>query len=162
MTKINHTIIFSIYFFVCTIFFFKFNQTKSNDLTKQNPIEKKIYFKGEIGSNHYYEPNHIEFKTGKLYKLKLINHSDSKHYFTSSLFSKSIFTRKVQISFKGNRIAEIKGNIDEVEVFPNQEIEWWFVPIKTGKFKDLHCNVLDKKTGKTHREMGMQGNIVIN
>lgn len=149
-------------FFVFLIFSFKFNQTKSNDLTKQNPIEKKIYFKGEIGSNHYYEPNHLEFKTGKLYKLRLINQSDSKHYFTSLLFSKSIFTRKIQISFKGKRIAEIKGNINEVEVFPNQEIEWWFVPIKTGKFNDLHCKILDKRTGKTHSKMGMQGNIVIN
>ena len=55
----------------------------------------------------------------------------------------------------------MKGVINEVEVWPNQQIEWWFVPIKTGIFKDLHCNVLDKKTGKTHKKMGMEGNIVI-
>ena len=130
-------------------------------MTKQNPLEKKIYFKGKIGSEHYYESNYIEFKTGKLYKLIFINNSDSKHYFTSLQFSKSIFTRKVQISFEGKKLAEIKGNIDEIEVFPNHEIEWWFIPIKTGTFKDLHCKVLDKKTGKTHSQMGMKGNINI-
>ena len=161
MKRKNCEILFSFNFFLILIFLININETKSADLTKQNPVEKKIYFKGKIGLNHYYEPNYIEFKTGKLYKLRLINNSDSKHYFTSLLFSKSIFTRKVQVSFNGKKIAEIKGDIDDVEVFPNHEIEWWFVPIKTGIFKDLHCKVLDKKTGKTHKKMGMEGNIVI-
>lgn len=161
MKKKNCEFIFSLIFFLILISSFNINEIKSADLTKQNPLEKKIYFKGKIGSEHYYEPNYIEFKTGKLYKLILINNSDSKHYFTSLQFSKSIFTRKVQISFEGKKLAEIKGNIDEIEVFPNHEIEWWFIPIKTGTFKDLHCKVLDKKTGKTHSQMGMKGNINI-
>ena len=161
MKKRNCEIFFSFNFFLILIFLISINEIKSADLTKQNPIEKKIYFKGKIGLNHYYEPNYLEFKTGKLYKLRLINNSDSKHYFTSLLFSKSIFTRKVQVSFNGKKLAEIKGDIDEVEVFPNNEIEWWFVPIKTGIFEDLHCYIKDTKTKKKHSEMGMNGVIVI-
>ena len=34
-----------------------------------------------------------------------------------------------------NKIAEVKGIINEIEVYPNNEIEWWFIPIKTGIFE---------------------------
>ena len=131
------------------------------DLTKQDPIEKTIYFKGNIGELHYYEPNELIFNTGKLYKLKLKNISNSKHYFSSSSFSKAIFTRKIQINSNEKKIAEVKGVINEIEVWPNQQVEWWFVPIKTGYFKDLFCKVIDSKNGLTHSEMGMNGTIII-
>ena len=58
------------------------------------------------GESHYYEPNELVLETGKLYKLKLINHSDSKHYFSSSSFSKSIFTRKIQVNFDSKKTLE--------------------------------------------------------
>ena len=137
------------------------NLSKSQDLTRQDPIEKIVYFRGVLGETHYYEPNELVFETGKLYKLKLINNSDSKHYFTSTSFSKSIFTRKIQVNFKGKKLAEVKGIINEVEVWPNHEIEWWFVPIKTGRFEDLYCRVEDMKRGLKHSDMGMQGEIII-
>jgi len=137
------------------------NLSKSQDLTRQDPIEKIVYFRGVLGETHYYEPNELVFETGKLYKLKLINNSDSKHYFTSTSFSKSIFTRKIQVNFKGKKLAEVKGIINEVEVWPNHEIEWWFVPIKTGRFEDLYCRVEDMKSGLKHSDMGMQGVIII-
>ena len=70
---------------------------KLGDLTRQSPISKSVTLKGKIGKNHYFEPNVLNFSTGKLYKLEIINNSDSKHYFSSSEFSKSIFTRKIQI-----------------------------------------------------------------
>ena len=108
-----------------------------------------------------YEPNILEFETGVLYKLILENKSKYKHYFTSYSFSRSIFTRKVQVNFKNQKIAEVKGDIKEVEVFPGQSLEWWFVPVKAGVFNDLFCNVKDKKTNLTHSEMGMTGTIKI-
>ena len=58
-------------------------------------------------------------------------------------------------------LSEVKGIIDAIEVWPNHEVEWWLVPIKTGYFKDLFCKVLDKKSGLKHSEMGMQGVIII-
>ena len=134
---------------------------KLGDLTRQSPISKSVTLNGKIGENHYFEPNVLNFSTGKLYKLEIINNSDSKHYFSSSEFSKSIFTRKIQILKNGKKISEIKGNINEIEVFPNNVVEWWFVPIKTGKFTDLKCQVKDEVLKKTHSEMGMVGSIII-
>ena len=132
------------------------------DLTRQKEIEKIVLLKGEQGKIHFYEPNELVFNTGKLYKLIIKNESDSKHYFTSTLFAKSIFTRKVQVSLNNKKVAEIKGIINNVEVWPNHQLEWWFVPIKTGVFKDLYCNVKDTKTNLTHADMGMTGTIIIN
>ena len=143
------------------IIFSYVNYSQSQDLTKQEAIEKIIYFKGVEGESHYYEPSEITFYTGKLYKLILKIVSDSKHYFSSSSFSKSIFTRKIQINTDGKKLAEIKGIINEVEVWPNHQIEWWFVPIKTGRFEDLFCKVEDLKSGVRHSQMGMRGTIII-
>ena len=134
----------------------------SADLTRQKEIEKIVLLKGEQGKIHFYEPNELVFNTGKLYKLIIKNESDSKHYFTSTLFAKSIFTRKVQVSLNNKKVAEIKGIINNVEVWPNHQLEWWFVPIKTGVFKDLYCNVKDTKTNLSHANMGMTGTIIIN
>ena len=143
------------------IIFSYVNYSQSQDLTKQEAIEKIIYFKGVVGESHYYEPSEITFYTGKLYKLILKNVSDSKHYFSSSFFSNSIFTRKIQINTDGKKLAEIKGIINEVEVWPNHQIEWWFIPIKTGRFEDLFCKVEDLKSGVRHSQMGMRGTIII-
>ena len=33
------------------------------------------------------------------------------------------------------------GIINEVEVWPNESLEWWFVPVKTGVFLDLACTL---------------------
>ena len=135
--------------------------SNSDDLTRQKEIEKIILLKGEQGRIHFYEPNELVFKTGKLYKLIIKNDSDSKHYFSSTSFARSIFTRKIQISIKDKKIAEVKGIINNIEVWPNHQLEWWFVPIKTGVFKDLHCKVKDTKTDLSHSEKGMVGTIII-
>ena len=148
-------------FFLILLSNFSYN-SQSNDLTRQKEIEKIILLKGEQGKIHFYEPNELVFNTGKLYKLIIKNESDSKHYFTSTLFARSIFTRKVQVSFNNKKVAEIKGIINNVEVWPNHQLEWWFVPIKTGVFKDLYCNVKDTKTNLSHANMGMTGTIIIN
>ena len=131
------------------------------DLTRQKPIEVEVFFKGKIGEFHFYDPSVLKFETGKLYKLKLINVSDSKHYFSSVGFSNSIFTRKIQVIKNNNKIAEIKGKINEVEIFPENTLEWWFIPIKTGEFSDLYCDIKYQKAGKVHSEMGMKGQIII-
>ena len=148
-------------FFLILLSSFSYN-TQTTDLTRQKEIEKIVLLKGEKGKIHFYDPNELVFETGKLYKLIIKNVSDSKHYFTSILFAKSIFTRKVQVSLNNKKVAEIKGIINNVEVWPNHQLEWWFVPIKTGVFKDLYCNVKDTKTNLSHANMGMTGTIIIN
>ena len=137
------------------------NSFSKGDLTRQKAIEVEVKLKGETGKVHFFEPSTLKFETGKLYKLKLLNLSDSKHYFTSEKFSNSIFTRKIQINKNNSKIAEVKGIIKEVEVFPDNIVEWWFIPLKTGEFDDLFCKIKDKITKKTHEEMGMRGKIII-
>jgi len=131
------------------------------DLTRQEPIDVEIFMKGIKGKVHYYEPSVLKFETGKLYKLIIKNISDSKHYFTSKRFAESIFTRKIQINKNNQKISEIKGVISEVEVFPGNSVEWWFIPIKTGRYDDLSCHVEDEKSKKKHSRMGMIGTIVV-
>ena len=152
---------FKIIFLLCVLVSTNLLAEKLGDLTRQSPISKSVTLKGKMGENHYFEPNILNFSTGKLYKLEIINKSDSKHYFSSSEFSKSIFTRKIQVLKNGKKISEIKGNITEIEVFPNNVVEWWFVPIKTGRFNDLECQVKDEILKKSHSKMGMVGSIII-
>ena len=147
-------------FFIYMLLYFSTVETKG-DLTKQKPIEIIVRLIGDSNTPYRFQPNSLKFETGKLYKLRLINSSQSKHYFSSTNFSNSIFTRKVEVSYNGKKLAEIKGNISEVEVFPSQELEWWFVPVKTGKFSDLICSVRDDRSKKSHAELGMIGTIII-
>ena len=151
-------------FFIFKMLLYPYNQAYSGslgDLTRQKPIEITIEMHGKIGKHHYFAPNELTFSTGKLYKLTIKNLSDSKHYFKSYKFAESIFTRKVQSVKSNNKIAEIKGIINEVEINPGNEIEWWFVPVKVGLFKDLHCYIKDPQSKKKHSEMGMVGTIRI-
>jgi len=113
---------------------------------------------------HAFEPSRLRFETGKLYKLVLNNPSDEPHYFTSHAFTQLIFTRKVQVvqsrDGKTVTLAELKGAIREIEVYPGQSAEWWFVPVATGRASDLRCGIA-AADGKTHADHGMIGEIII-
>src|SRR3712207_6714473 len=106
----------------------------AGNLAGQQPIEVTVDL-GKPGQ-HVFEPRQLKFETGKLYKLVLRNPSEAPHYFTSHAFSQMIFTRKVQVTQmregKSVTLAEFKGAIREVEVYPGQAAEWWFVPVATG------------------------------
>ena len=134
----------------------------AGDLSRQTPIEVVV----ELGKpgQHAFFPNKLSFETGKLYKLILKNVSDDPHYFTSHAFSQMIYTRKVQVTQvqagKTVTLAEFKGAIREVEVYPGQSAEWWFVPIAAGRVTDLMCGIVGKD-GRTHAHHGMVGEIVI-
>ena len=134
----------------------------AGDLSRQEPIAITI----ELGKpgQHVFVPNKLRFETGKLYKLVLKNPSDDPHYFTSHAFTQLIYTRKVQVvqerDGKMTTLAEFKGAIREIEVYPGQIAEWWFVPVAAGRVTDLRCGIVDK-SGKTHAEHGMVGEIVI-
>lgn len=120
----------------------------SGDLLKQPPTEITVSL-GNSANELKYEPNHLEFLAGKRYKLKLINPSNQKHYFTAKDFADGIWTQKVEAGK-----VEVKGAIHEVELKPGAEAEWVFVPIKHGKY-GLRCPIAG------HTEAGMTGDIVI-
>jgi uncharacterized cupredoxin-like copper-binding protein len=134
----------------------------AGDLSRQTPIEVIV----ELGKpgQHVFVPNRIVMETGKLYKLVLRNNSNDPHYFTSHGFSQNVWTRKVQVvqqrDGKPVTLAEFKGAIREIEVYPGHAAEWWLVPVATGRIVDLNCGIRDK-SGKTHAELGMVGEIVI-
>jgi uncharacterized cupredoxin-like copper-binding protein len=134
----------------------------AGDLSRQQPIEVTV----ELGKpgEHVFVPNRLRFETGKLYKLVLRNPSRDPHYFTSHTFSQLIYTRKVQVTQvhdgKTVTLAEFKGSIREIEVYPGHAAEWWFVPVATGRVTDLRCGIVGSD-GKTHADRGMVGEIVI-
>ena len=103
----------------------------AGDLSRQEPIAVTV----ELGKPgiHAFFPNQLRFETGKLYKLVLKNPSSDPHYFTSHAFTQLIYTRKVQVvqerDGKPTTLAEFKGAIREIEVYPGQIAEWWFVPV---------------------------------
>lgn len=125
------------------------------DMTAQDPIEVTVSLGDENNKLRFY-PSVLEFETGRLYKLVIKNPSKQKHYFSSEGLSRSVFTRKVQIVNTSNdTLVEVKGMINEIEVYPNGIAEWWFVPVKTLKGSPLHCSI------KGHTEAGMTGTITI-
>jgi uncharacterized cupredoxin-like copper-binding protein len=134
----------------------------AGDLSRQEPIEVTV----ELGKpgEHAFTPNKLRFETGKLYKLVLRNPSKDPHYFTSHGFTQLIYTRKVQVvqsrDGKMTTLAEFKGAIREVEVYPGQIAEWWFVPVAAGRVTDLRCGIVGAD-GKSHADHGMVGEIVI-
>ena len=134
----------------------------AGDLSKQTPIEVTVNL-GTPGK-HAFTPNQLRFETGKLYKLILRNDSNDPHYFTSHAFSQMVWTRKAQVTQqrdgKSVTLAEFKGAMREIEVYPGQAAEWWLVPVAAGRATDLRCDIKGAD-GKTHAEAGMVGEIVI-
>ena len=127
----------------------------AGDMTQQTPIDIKVQLGDEKNALRFV-PDRIELETGKLYRLILSNPGTVKHYFSSEGLSQAVFTRKVQVNGPaGKALAEVKGVIREIEVYPNAVTEWWFVPIKTGHFGDLKCTI------SGHAEAGMVGHILI-
>ena len=134
----------------------------AGDLSRQTPIDVTVAL-GSPGK-HEFTPKQLKFETGKLYKLILRNDSNDPHYFTSHAFSQMVWTRKAQVTQqrdgKSVTLAEFKGAIREIEVYPGHAAEWWFVPIAAGRARDLRCGIVGKDH-KSHAEHGMVGEIVI-
>jgi uncharacterized cupredoxin-like copper-binding protein len=134
----------------------------AGDLSRQEPITITV----DLGTpgKHAFIPDKLRFETGKLYKLVLRNAGDDPHYFTSHDFTQRIFTRKVQVTrVEGGKtvtLAEFKGAIREIEVYPGQTAEWWFVPVATGRASDLRCGIA-AADGRSHADHGMVGEIVV-
>jgi uncharacterized cupredoxin-like copper-binding protein len=125
------------------------------DLTQQEPVEIRVALGNDKDTLRFF-PDTIRLETGKLYRLVLSNPSPQKHYFSSEGMAQAVFTRKVQVNGSdGKAIAEVKGQIREIEVYPGGTAEWWFVPVKAGSFNDLKCTI------PGHGEGGMVGSVTI-
>lgn len=126
------------------------------DLSRANVIDVTI----ELGSNDdgmYLKPDNYEFVTGQAYKLVLTNVDEIKHELALNEMGERIFTRKIEIADeKGDLVAEIKGNIREVEVGAGKTVEWYIVPIQTTKNPvEITCEI------PGHLEAGMRASVMI-
>src|ERR1043166_9235300 len=134
----------------------------AGDLSRQTPIEVTVDL-GRPGQ-HVFVPSQLKFETGKLYKLILRNPSDDPHYFTSDAFTPLIYKRNVPVTQardgKTITLAEFKGAIREIEVYPGHAAEWWFVPVAAGRARDLRCGIVGTD-GKSHADHGMVGEIAV-
>ncbi|NMG11516.1 copper-binding protein [Brasilonema sp. UFV-L1] len=117
-------------------------------ILKQPATEMTVSL-GNSANELKFEPNDLQFESGKRYELRLTNPSAQKHYFTAKDFADAIWTQKIEAGK-----VEVKGAIHEVELKPGAEAEWFFVPLKPGKYI-LHCSIAG------HTEAGMTGEIVI-
>lgn len=101
-------------------------------------------------------PDKFRFQRGKYYKLIVHNPSPQAHYFTSDGLATRVFTRKVEfIDGSGNTVAEVHGDIRDMELLPGATLAWYFYPMTKGKGLRLYCH----KEG--HTEAGMAGEIEI-
>lgn len=126
------------------------------DLSRANVINVVI----EMGSNDdgmYLKPDSYEFVTGQAYKLILTNVDEIKHELALNEMGERIFTRKIEIADeKGDLIAEIKGNIREVEVGAGKTVEWFMVPVQTSDDPiEITCEI------PGHLEAGMRARVMI-
>lgn len=128
----------------------------AGDLSRASP-EKLIIEMGSEGQKMYFRPNHLELVTGKAYTIVLKNTDKTKHELEAHEFVEKVFTRKVEVVGQdGQMLAEIKGNVSEIEVGSGGEVEWFIVPVQTGKNLAMDCAL------PGHKEAGMVGTITIN
>ena len=128
----------------------------AGDLSRADPAEIVIEMGQQDAKHMYFKPDHIELETGKAYKISFRNSDKIKHEFAAPEFVTKVFTRKVEVlGADGKTIAEIKGAINEVEAAGGGTVEWFMVPVQTGKDIPIECAI------EGHKEAGMVGTITI-
>lgn len=120
----------------------------ARDLSRQTPQEKVIEL-GTADNQLVFVPKELSFRNGSLYRLRLSNPSQLKHYFSAKDFADAVWTRKLDVAG-----VEIKGQIRELELKPGALVEWQFIPLKSGVYS-LVCTI------PGHAEAGMIGQITI-
>ena len=105
---------------------------------------------------HVFEPEPPRFETGKLYRLVLRKSAPTR------ITLRRTDSRRPHLHPQGAgdaggadgrevTLAEFKGAIREIEVYPGQAAEWWFVPVATGRVTDLRCGIV-AAGGQTHAD----------
>jgi uncharacterized cupredoxin-like copper-binding protein len=126
----------------------------AGDLTRQDPITNTVQL-GTPGGEHRFSPALLKFETGKLYRLRLENRSPNDYYFFSAGLADSVYSRKVSVLGAGDKpIAEVYGPVRRLEVKAGATVEWWFVPVRSGRFDDLMST-------RAHAQAGMTGSVEI-
>lgn len=117
-------------------------------MSQRPPINLDIEL-GTVDGALQFSPPEFSFVAGKRYRLHLKNESPTKHYFTAKDFADAIWSQKVDAGQ-----VEIKGAIHELELRPNTQADWVFIPLRAGSYS-LRCTV------PGHTEAGMVGTLKI-
>jgi uncharacterized cupredoxin-like copper-binding protein len=126
----------------------------AGDLTRQEPTAVTATL-GTPKGEHRFTPDALTFETGRLYVLRLENPTANAYYFGSEGLADSVDSRKVvALGGDGKPLAEVYGPVRRVELKPGSVVEWWFLPVRVGRFDDVMST-------KTHTEAGMRATIEI-
>lgn len=126
----------------------------AGDLTRQDPIRLTMAL-GNAKGEHRFSPDSLTLETGKLYVLRLENPSPNEYYFGSQGLADAVYSRKVSVLGPDSKVlAEVYGPVRRVEVKPGAVLEWWFLPVRTGRFEDVMST-------RSHTEAGMRATIEV-
>lgn len=126
----------------------------AGDLTKQEPTRVTMVL-GTAKGEHRFTPDMLTLETGKLYALRLENPSSNDYYFGSQGLADAVYSRKVVVLGAEDKVvAEVYGPARRVELKAGSVVEWWFFPVRTGRFEDVMST-------RTHTEAGMRATIEV-
>ena len=142
------------YLFILLLSFTFMNSQAAEKGGPPEAIAVKVTTGNEAGELKFI-PDRLRFERGKYYKLIINNPSNSDHYFASEGLGTHVYTRKVEVAgADGKTLAEIHGDVYDMEIKSGTTVEWYFYPMTNGKLK-LYCHKED------HEQHGMVGEIEI-
>ncbi len=113
----------------------------AGDLAKQEAVTITMRLGMENtpqGPQPRISPDTLTLETGRLYALRLQNIGDKPYYFGSQSLADAVYTRKVvALDAAGKTVAEVYGPIRRIEIAAGHAVEWWFLPVRTGRFDDV-------------------------
>ncbi len=126
----------------------------AGDLTRQEPTRLTMTL-GNAEGEHRFTPDLLTLETGKLYVMRLENPSPNDYYFGSQGLADAVYSRKVVVlGADGKALAEVYGPVRRMELKPGGVAEWWFYPVRTGRFEDVMST-------RSHFEAGMRATIEV-
>ena len=105
-------------------------------------------------SEYAFTPAQVTLKAGRAVTLKVVNTGRSVHMLASQYLS----SQDLEIEGADMEVDAPHG-VKYVKVQPGKSAEIKFTPAQTGTF-DFSCEV--KTGGRTHRDRGMKGQLVVN
>ena len=144
-------------FYLCILpltFIFTYSQAAEQKSGPPEAITVMVETGTEAGELKFV-PDKFRFERGKYYKLVIHNPSKMDHYFSSDGMGTHVYTRKIEVADdNGATIAEIHGDVYDMELRSGSTVAWYFYPMTNGKLR-LYCHKED------HEQHGMVGEIEI-
>ncbi len=124
-------------FGLCALLFALPAAQAAGDLTRQEPLVITLQV-GCDATPPRFSPDTLTLESGRLYALRLMNGGSKPCYFGSQALADAVYSRKVvALDATGRTVAEVYGPIRRIEVAAGNTVEWWFLPVRTGRFDDV-------------------------